>query len=342
MTTMTRGIDAMRARCALCVTSRASHGRRGPAPQQHAAWRRQAAPSSPFASRRERLRLAAASVGTDGASAGAPSLQGGNTLVKICGVVSPDDASHAAASGADFVGCILSEGYRRSVDWDTARAIVQAAREGGAEPVGVFTRETDEEIVAACEALDLRTVQLHGDVPRQSLKSLPHRLRVFYVVVSRRPPSRPCSFPSLPSSCASRSRAPSLSDTPLPCPPFPSQHSPTSLLPSPPSVDQHSVGGRIETPLPAELAQIDLSVPDPAYWKKPIDWVSQGRRSVDYVLVDKKNPGSQEALEWEGLVSVACFERGERGGYPFFYSRGSVVRVSPYTPIPHYPITPLP
>ena len=50
----------------------------------------------------------------------------------------------------------------------------------------------------------------------------------------------------------------------------------------------HSEGGKILTPLPAELAQFDMSVPDPTYWKKPIDWVSQGRRNVDYVLVDKK------------------------------------------------------
>lgn len=95
------------------------------------------------------------------------------------------------------------------------------------------------------------------------------------------------------------------------------------------------MGGRIETPLPAELAQIDLSVPDPAYWKKPIDWVSQGRRSVDYVLVDKKNPGSQEALEWEGLVSAACFERGERGD---ILSSPGKCREG-ITPLPLYPIT---
>ena len=170
------------------------------------------------------------------------------TLVKICGVTTPEDATMAGEKGADFIGFIMSDGYKRSVDLDAARAIVTAISERGAEPVGIFTRETAEEITAACDAIGLRTVQLHGDAPRENLKLLPPSLKVFYVV--------------------------------------------------------HSEDGKIATPLPAELAQIDLSVPDPAYWKKPIDWVSAGRRNVDYILVDKKEAGGQGKVDWDAFPVV--------------------------------------
>ena len=73
----------------------------------------------------------------------------------------------------------------------------------------------------------------------------------------------------------------------------------------------HSEDGKIVTPLPAELAQFDMSVPDPAYWKKPIDWVSQGRRNVDYILVDKKEAGGTGQLDWDGLViPKGCSRKG--------------------------------
>lgn len=177
------------------------------------------------------------------------------TLVKVCGVMTPEDARMACEKGADFVGMIMSEGYKRSVDAVQASAIVSAARESGAEPVGIFTRETAQEIVAACDDVGLATVQLHGDTPRKNLKDLPTSLAVFYVV--------------------------------------------------------HSEGGALTTPLPAELAQIDLSVPDPAYWKKPIDWVSAGRRSVDYILVDKKEAGGTGSLDWDSLVvPKGCSRKG--------------------------------
>mmetsp|Transcript_1876 Transcript_1876/g.4256 ORF Transcript_1876/g.4256 Transcript_1876/m.4256 type:complete len:129 (-) Transcript_1876:98-484(-) len=69
--------------------------------------------------------------------------------------------------------------------------------------------------------------------------------------------------------------------------------------------------GWVTTPMPAELAKVDLSVPDPEYWKKPIDWVSAGRRNVDYILVDKEKAGSSDRLDWDTLVKPkGCSRRG--------------------------------
>lgn len=177
------------------------------------------------------------------------------TLVKICGVTSPEDAVMVGEKGADFIGFIMSEGYKRSVDKQAAKEIVAAALEGGAQPIGVFTKENAEEMTNACTEIGLNTVQLHGDTPRLNLKDLSTGLNVFYVV--------------------------------------------------------HSEGGKILTPLPAELAQFDMSVPDPTYWKKPIDWVSQGRRNVDYVLVDKKEAGGTGQLDWDTfVVPKGCSRKG--------------------------------
>ena len=68
--------------------------------------------------------------------------------------------------GADFIGFIMSEGYKRSVDKQAAKEIVAAALEGGAQPIGVFTKENAEEMTNACTEIGLNTVQLHGDTPR--------------------------------------------------------------------------------------------------------------------------------------------------------------------------------
>ncbi|QDZ21654.1 phosphoribosylanthranilate isomerase [Chloropicon primus] len=222
-------------------------GRRGAGPRRVLAQR--GARGSPVASGvrglgRATLRTRAFAAGVEG-----------TTLVKVCGVMTKEDAAMVGEKGADFIGFIVSGGYKRSIGLEEAREIVSRVKEGGAEPVGIFTRETAEEMVRACDEIGLETVQLHGDTPRESLKDLPARLSVFYVV--------------------------------------------------------HSEGGRLITPLPAELAQIDLSVPDPAYWKKPIDWVSAGRRSVDYILVDKKEAGGTGKLDWDSfVVPKGCSRKG--------------------------------
>jgi phosphoribosylanthranilate isomerase len=67
-------------------------------------------------------------------------------VIKVCGVTRPEDALHAAQSGASLVGLILWPGSKRSVtDAGLAREIAAAAREGGAEPVAVFVDENAEQ-----------------------------------------------------------------------------------------------------------------------------------------------------------------------------------------------------
>ena len=85
-------------------------------------------------------------------------------LIKICGVKDPETARFAAEKGADFIGVILSPGFKRSINLEMAHEIVLAARQGGAEPVAVFVasqhvRQEMEQIVAD---LGIQYVQAYG------------------------------------------------------------------------------------------------------------------------------------------------------------------------------------
>ena len=75
------------------------------------------------------------------------------------------------------MGAILSPDFSRTVTQATAKAIFAAARDGGAEPVGVFVEENAEQIVEACQATGLRIVQLHGTNARKALPKLPLELQ---------------------------------------------------------------------------------------------------------------------------------------------------------------------
>ena len=98
--------------------------------------------------------------------------------MKVCGIVSEEDAAIAAQAGAAYVGAIMAAGFTRSVTAGQARAIFDTARQHGAEPVGVFVEETAEQILDACAATGLQTVQLHGTEARSALAKLPPELQV--------------------------------------------------------------------------------------------------------------------------------------------------------------------
>lgn len=105
-------------------------------------------------------------------------VRAGQPLIKICGVVSKQDAELAAGAGADYIGMILWPKARRSVPLETAAQISEAARRHGAKPVGVFVDEDFADIVRSCKAAGIATAQLHGKAARASLPDLPTWLEV--------------------------------------------------------------------------------------------------------------------------------------------------------------------
>lgn len=112
------------------------------------------------------------------------------TKIKICGITHPDIAYDAACKGANFIGLIFVPSSKRAITIQLARAIAEAAREGGAEPVAVFTESHSNSMQEICEKTNVQWVQLHGDQSREQQHLLPASIHRIYV----QPVSRDGSF----------------------------------------------------------------------------------------------------------------------------------------------------
>jgi len=110
-------------------------------------------------------------------------------LVKICGLTDPETAVMAVENGAEYIGLLFSKISPRAIPLSKAKEIAEAVRSAGAEPVAVFADENLEQMKSIIEALDLKIVQLHGDVPRQFCNALPRRLQMIYVADGKPIPS---------------------------------------------------------------------------------------------------------------------------------------------------------
>ncbi len=85
------------------------------------------------------------------------------TKIKLCGLMQPKDVITACALGADYVGFILSDGFRRTVGPETFRELVRchADSKSCAKKVGVFVSAPIAHILRYAEMLDV--IQLHGN-----------------------------------------------------------------------------------------------------------------------------------------------------------------------------------
>ena len=95
----------------------------------------------------------------------------GRTRIKFCGICRPEDASAAAAAGADAIGLVLSPAAGRVVSVDQARAIL-AVLPPFVTPVGLFVDQPADEVIDTAGRLGLRTVQLHGAERPDTVASL--------------------------------------------------------------------------------------------------------------------------------------------------------------------------
>lgn len=86
------------------------------------------------------------------------------TLVKICGVSTPENALAAAAAGADLLGLVFYRQSHRAVSPTAALTIVRALRAAGHTlPVaGLFVNEAPNWINAIADEVGLDLVQLSG------------------------------------------------------------------------------------------------------------------------------------------------------------------------------------
>lgn len=89
----------------------------------------------------------------------------GPTLIKICGVTTPEDAELAARAGADFIGMIMWSKAKRAVSVEKARQIVERTKQHHAQPAGVFVDED------AGDTSCIPDVEIYG----HALKEMPTR-----------------------------------------------------------------------------------------------------------------------------------------------------------------------
>ena len=120
--------------------------------------------------------------------------------LKICGLMRPEDAATAAGAGASYLGVVFAGGPR-AVTPDQASEIVAAA--AGVPVLGVFARQSVEDILQVRERVGFSGAQLHGPYSQSDAKRLRDAgLQVWRVVRIAAPSDLDLIVPTMPDSDA--------------------------------------------------------------------------------------------------------------------------------------------
>lgn len=82
-------------------------------------------------------------------------------MIKLCGVRRPEDVEYMNEASPDYIGMILAEGFRRTVDIPTAEKLA-AELATGIKKVGVFVDTPVDKVRECAERIGLDVIQLHG------------------------------------------------------------------------------------------------------------------------------------------------------------------------------------
>lgn len=94
-----------------------------------------------------------------------------SSLVKICGLSTPQSLDAALAAGADMVGFVSYPRSPRHVSLEAGTALSRRAA-GHATRVALVVNPTDAELDAVVEALDPDLIQLHGAEPPERVAAI--------------------------------------------------------------------------------------------------------------------------------------------------------------------------
>lgn len=81
--------------------------------------------------------------------------------IKFCGIRRLEDVAFCNELQPEYLGMILSAGFRRTISPETAEQLVKAKSRSIAA-VGVFVNETPEHIAQVLKQVPLDVIQLHG------------------------------------------------------------------------------------------------------------------------------------------------------------------------------------
>ncbi len=98
-------------------------------------------------------------------------LKGRRPRVKLCGMRRPEDIAYCNEFGPDYVGMIMSPGFKRSVDLVTA-AKLKAALDPAIRMTGVFVNESPETVTSAVRVGLIDMIQLHGNEDESYIERL--------------------------------------------------------------------------------------------------------------------------------------------------------------------------
>ena len=91
--------------------------------------------------------------------------------IKFCGIRRLEDVAAVNLCQTDYMGMILSGGFRRSISQEQAQRLVQEKSDAIAA-VGVFVNESSEIICRMAEQLHLQVIQLHGNESAEQIQTL--------------------------------------------------------------------------------------------------------------------------------------------------------------------------
>lgn len=91
--------------------------------------------------------------------------------IKFCGIRRLEDVTAVNLCQPDYMGMILSGGFRRSISQEQAQRLVQE-KSAAIAAVGVFVNESSETICRMAEQLHLQVIQLHGNESAEQIQIL--------------------------------------------------------------------------------------------------------------------------------------------------------------------------
>lgn len=91
--------------------------------------------------------------------------------IKFCGIRWLEDVTAVNLCQPDYMGMILSGGFRRSISQEQAQRLVQE-KSAAIAAVGVFVNESSETICRMAEQLHLQVIQLHGNESAEQIQTL--------------------------------------------------------------------------------------------------------------------------------------------------------------------------
>lgn len=91
--------------------------------------------------------------------------------IKFCGIRRLEDVAAVNLCQPDYMGMILSGGFRRSISQEQEQRLVQEKSDAIAA-VGVFVNESSETICRMAEQLHLQVIQLHGNESAEQIQTL--------------------------------------------------------------------------------------------------------------------------------------------------------------------------